>query len=107
MFQAPVGGCLAGFFSPLTLKLRVGEIFRCAKRRWVYVGVVDWQQVISLVIVAVAAAALGWRQLRRRKFSFGRYTHCGCSMNEPHAAQRSIVFQARKGERSKVLVKMK
>ena len=89
------------------MTLRVGEIIRCAKRRWVYVGRVNWQQVISLMIVAAAAVALVWRQLRPRKFRFDRDTHCGCATNEPRAVQSSIVFHARKGERPQVLVKMK
>jgi hypothetical protein len=83
------------------------EIIRCAKRRWVYVAVVNWQQIISLSIVAAAATALAWRQFRPRKFRFDRDTHCGCAMSEGRAVQSSIVFHARKGERSQVLVKMK
>jgi len=67
---------------------------------------VDWQQTISLVIVAVAAGALLWGRFRRRKFSFARDTHCGCS-TAGQSAQGSIVFHARKGGKSQIVLKMK
>jgi hypothetical protein len=68
---------------------------------------VDWQQAISLMIVAMAATALIWARFRRRRFRFGHDTPCGCANNPAGASQSSIVFHARKGERPKVLVKMK
>jgi hypothetical protein len=67
----------------------------------------DWQQLISLVIVAGAAAALLRTGFHRRKISFERNTHCGCSAAGSAAEQGSIVFHARKGGRPQVLVKMK
>jgi hypothetical protein len=67
----------------------------------------DWQQVTALLIVATAAALLAWGRLRRRKFKFGRDTHCGCSSPAGTAPQSSIVFHARKGEAPRVFVKMK
>jgi hypothetical protein len=67
----------------------------------------DWQQIVSLTIVGVAAVALLRAKYRRRKFSFERDTHCGCAVADPSAAQGSIIFHARKGERPRVLVKMK
>ena len=67
----------------------------------------DWQQLVALLIVATAAALLVWSRVRRRKFQFGRDTHCGCSSPGGAASQSSIVFHARKGERPRVLVKMK
>jgi hypothetical protein len=67
----------------------------------------DWQQFVSLVIVAVAASALVWRRIRRRKFSFVRDTHCGCSATNLSPSQSSIVFHTRKGERPVILMKMK
>jgi hypothetical protein len=67
---------------------------------------VDWQQTVSLIIVAGAAGALLWSRFGRRRFSFERDTHCGCSAaNQP--TQNSIVFRARKGARSQVVVRMK
>ena len=78
----------------------------CTTRYRDYVAAVDWQQIIALLIVAGAAGALLWGKFKRRKFSFERETHCGCST--PHAGntQQSIVFRARKGERPEVHVKM-
>ena len=67
----------------------------------------DWQQLVSLVIVATAAGMLLGRGLRRRKFSFGRDTHCGCGGANSGGVQGSIVFHARKGQRPEVLVKMR
>jgi hypothetical protein len=67
----------------------------------------DWQQLVALLIVALAAALLVWGRVRRRKFQFGRDTHCGCSSPAGSALQSSIVFHARKGERPRVFVKLK
>ena len=67
----------------------------------------DWQQIVALLIVATAAALLVWSRVHRRKFQFGRDTHCGCSSPSAHASQSSIVFHARKGEAPRVMLKMK
>jgi hypothetical protein len=67
----------------------------------------DWQQFVALLIVATAAGCLVWGRLRRRKFQFGRDTHCGCSSPAASGAQSSIVFHARKGGTPTVLIKMK
>ena len=68
----------------------------------------NWQQIISLAIVALAAGLLVWGRFRPRKFSFQRDTHCGCSSpGEPAAQKGSIVFHARKGERPEVVVRMR
>jgi len=65
----------------------------------------DWQQLVSLTIIGIAAVALLWSRFRPRRFSFARDTHCGCSASHPGAPGQSIVFRARKGERPQVLVK--
>jgi hypothetical protein len=67
----------------------------------------DWQQTVSLVIVASAAVMLAGSKFRRRKFSFERGTHCGCAGVEASSPQSSIVFRARKGQRPEVVVKMR
>ncbi|HMP81389.1 MAG TPA: hypothetical protein PKA41_01630 [Verrucomicrobiota bacterium] len=82
------------------------KITHCANRPRKYVATVDWQQVISLIIVAAAVVALLWGRFRRRKFSFERDTHCGCSAPKSGHAGPSIIFRARKGERPEVRVKM-
>jgi len=66
---------------------------------------VDWQQTISLLIVAATAGAFLRARARRRQFRFERDTHCGCSTPARSAAQNSIVFRARKGERPQIIVK--
>jgi len=64
---------------------------------------VDWQQITSLLIVAVTAGIFLRARFRRRKFRFERDTHCGCAgQSRP---QSSIVFRARKGERPQIIVK--
>ena len=67
----------------------------------------DWQQLVSLVVVASAAVLLLGSKFRRREFSFERDTHCGCSAGHGSSSQSSIVFRARKGECAQVLVKMR
>ena len=67
----------------------------------------DWQQIAALSIVAVTAGVFLWQRLRPRKFDFRRDTHCGCSAPSGSGAQSSIVFHARKGERPRIVAKMK
>jgi hypothetical protein len=71
-----------------------------------YVPAMDWQQLVALTIVGIAAALLLWSRFRPRKFSFQRDTHCGCS-GDHHSPPPSIVYRARKGESPQVIVKMK
>jgi hypothetical protein len=66
----------------------------------------DWQQLVSLVIVFAAAAGFAAAKLRRRKFSFERATHCGCAASG-NREPSSIIYRARKGQRPEVLVKMR
>jgi hypothetical protein len=65
----------------------------------------EWQQWVSLGIVAITAGLLARGRFHRRKFSFQRDTHCGCSANNASIGQSSVVFRARKGERPEILVK--
>jgi hypothetical protein len=68
----------------------------------------NWQQFVSLSIVATTAALLLWTKFRRRKFSFARDTHCGCATASVHSPpQYSVVYHARKGGRPEIIVKMK
>ena len=67
----------------------------------------DWQQLVSWVVVASAAVLLLGSKFRRRKFSLVRDTHCGCAARAGALPQGSIVFRACKGERAQVLVKMR
>jgi len=65
----------------------------------------DWQQLVSLLIVATAAGLMAASRWRRRRFQFERDTHCGCASTG--SPRTSVVFHARKGERPEILVKMK
>jgi hypothetical protein len=67
----------------------------------------DWQQLVSLAVVGCAAVMLISSKLRRRKFTFGGHTHCGCVSARQFSPQSSIVFHARKGERPEVRVRMR
>jgi hypothetical protein len=67
----------------------------------------NWQPAVSLAIVATVAGLFLWGHFRRRKFSFGRDTHCGCAVRGQSETKSSIIFHARKGERRAVVVKMK
>lgn len=67
----------------------------------------DWQQMVSLMIVGVTAALLIWGRRRRRRFNLARDTHCGCSVAGSVPNPGSMVFRARKGERPRVLLKAK
>jgi hypothetical protein len=68
----------------------------------------NWQQFVSLWIVATTAVWLLWSRFRRRKFSFERDTHCGCAAAGARSApQYSVVYRARKGGRPEIIVKMK
>jgi hypothetical protein len=67
----------------------------------------DWQQLVSLTVVGAAAGLLLRGKFRRRRFSFERDAHCGCSAGRNFVPPPAIVFRARKGERPQVFVKMK
>jgi len=79
----------------------------CAAEETEYVDAVDWQKIVSLGIVGIAAAALLWSKFRPRKFSLERDTHCGCSPVGESNPQSSMVFRARRGEKPRIIVKMK
>jgi hypothetical protein len=65
----------------------------------------DWQQSVSLMIVAAAAMLLLVGKLRHRKFNFEG--HCGCAaISRIAPPQGSIIFRARKGHRREVVVRM-
>ena len=67
----------------------------------------NWQQLVSLLIVAGAAFLLFRTKFRRRKFSFARDTHCGCAGGAHDRPQYTVVYRARKGERPEIIVKLK
>ena len=62
---------------------------------------------MALAIVAVTAVVFFRSRFHRRKFSFERDTHCGCSAGSASGSKNSIVFRRRKGESPEIIVKMK
>jgi hypothetical protein len=68
----------------------------------------DWQQMVSLLVVGTAAAGLAASHLRRRKLGFERGGLCGgCAIKSVPATRSSIVLRARKGQRREVWVKQR
>jgi hypothetical protein len=67
----------------------------------------DWQQMLALLIVFFTAAAFLWAKLRTRRFALAKDTHCGCAASKAGriGPGQSIRFQARKGERARIVVK--
>ena len=63
------------------------------------------QEIVALAIVAATGAVFVHRSFRRRKFSFRRDTPCGCASLSALPSQPSMVFHARKGGRSQILIK--
>ena len=70
-----------------------------------YLASMDWQQIVSLLIVAATAGAFLRARLRANRNKLERATHCGCSSRGQSASPGSIVFHARKGERPQIIVK--
>lgn len=70
-----------------------------------YVARMDWQQLLALLIVATTAALFLWSSVRRKKFSFAKSTHCGCSSAQLPGPTQTIQFKAKKGQRPTVVVK--
>ena len=98
--RSTIGGCRSVF-------PKSNEMISCKGVFYGYVSGMDWQQLVALAIVAVAAGLLARSRFQRRRFSFERDTHCGCAATGSAARQGSIVFRARKGQRAEVLVKMR
>ena len=70
--------------------------------------IMDWQQLVSLVVVASAAVLLLGSKFRRRKFSFERDTHCGCAAVQEISPRKVQLSSARaKASAPEVLVKMR
>lgn len=65
----------------------------------------DWQQAVTLLIVAITAGLFLRRAFRRRKFAFDRDTACGCSAATSGSRGGSIKVCGRKGERPRVIVR--
>lgn len=67
----------------------------------------DWQQSVSLVIVAAATVLLLRGTLRRGKPALGPRGCCTVAGGAAASRQETVVFRARKGERPEIRVKLK
>jgi hypothetical protein len=85
----------------------MGGKFCCTPEFSAYFANMGWQQLLSLVIVAMAAVLLLASRFRRRKFNWQRDTHCGCAGNASIPPQNSIIFRARKGSPPEITIKMR
>ncbi len=66
-----------------------------------------WQEIIVLSIVGITALTFLLSNLRnRKKLSFQRATHCGCS-NTDNKGKGSIVIEGKRGETPRVSLRMK
>jgi hypothetical protein len=64
----------------------------------------NWQQIVSLLIVATTAALFLRARLQRPKFSFARATHCGCGSQRSARPQPSVILRKRKGGPAQIIV---
>ena len=90
----PVEGFAA---SPLVLGCEVATLG--------YGAAMDWQQLISLAIVAGAAALLLWGKLRPHRGLARSHNHCGCSRMASESPGTALRYEARKGQRARLIVR--
>lgn len=83
------------------------QISCCTQHVWGYVATMDWQQLASLAIVGIAAALMLRSKFRRPKTPFSIANHCGGCAGIKIVPKNSVIYHARKGERPRVVVKMK
>lgn len=68
----------------------------------------NWQQVVSLLIVATAGGLFLRSHLLRRKLSLVRNLPCGgCPGQSSRRPQHTIIYRAKKGERPQIILKQK
>lgn len=68
----------------------------------------DWQQIVTLSIVAVTIALFVRARWRRRTAKLPCGTYCTFASRSPgQGAGQSIIYHARKGERPEIIVKMR
>lgn len=65
----------------------------------------EWQQAVSLAIVALTAVLFLREGLLRRKRSVRLCSGCGCSGTAPQG-RVSVTYRARKGERPQVITRI-
>ncbi len=66
----------------------------------------DWQQAVSLCIVAATAVLVVGGRFRKRTIGSRRGNPCGCAAAGSGGRGESMVFRARKGARLEIVVKL-
>jgi hypothetical protein len=64
----------------------------------------DWQQAVTLGIVALTAGVFVWSRLRPRNLNQRCGAGCGCSGAASSRSVPAITFRARKGERPQIIM---
>lgn len=110
LYGRPDGHCR--FHPASQIRISIGNARRrqiscCTQHVWGYVASMDWQQLASLAIVGIAAALMLRSRFRRPKTPFSIANHCGGCAGIKIVPKHSVVYHARKGERPRVVVKMK
>jgi len=77
----------------------------CEVGRFVYVVTVDWQQITTLMIVALTAAIMVRERFRSRAATLGGPGCGGCCTASHHGTPPTIILRARKGQRPRMMVR--
>jgi hypothetical protein len=75
----------------------------CESNETRYVKRMDWQELSAWFIVALTAGVFAWRQWHPQSVGLKKVACCACSGR--NAPSGSILFLARKGEVSQVIIK--
>ena len=78
----------------------------CEPAQLHYLQPMDWQQIVSLMIVGITAVAFLWSKARSTGLA-SRAIPVAVVRAGPATPQNSIVFRARKGGRPQIVVRMK
>lgn len=65
----------------------------------------DWQQIAALSIVAATALIFLVGKVYRRRVGKGKGSSCLCPGMGTTSSSQSVVFHARKGQRSEIIIK--
>jgi hypothetical protein len=77
----------------------------CEEDPMAYSYGVDWQQSLSLGIVAVTAGLFIAARIRRRRDPLKRHSPCGCAGSSQCAPKQGIIYRGRKGERPEMVIR--
>ena len=104
--KCPVNSALSGSISLDSPRSNFVGDAGCEGGWMRYVGFMDWQQIVSLLVVAATAGVFIWARWRRPQQPWKARGACGCNRNALPRPKESIRFHARKGETARVIVKL-